>query len=305
MSRLNYSHLLYFHTIVKEGGVGRAAQALNLSPQTISGQLHTFEETVGYPLFERRGKRLVLNQRGRQINEYAEKIFCLGSELESVLKEESSNTKTVFSVGVTDVVPKSLISSLLNESLEVSQNRVLVCREGGIETLLEAMNNNELDIIISDQQLNAPLDSAVLSYCIGRTGSSFLAAQSLTEQLQSTFPESLHNAPFLMPGKNSAQRIHLISWFEKQQIRPNILAEFDDTALMLSFAHSGHGVFCTPSIVEVAVKDRFELSLLGRTAQIEQQYFAILPQRQHRNPYTHQVIARAEKLFSSADKSIV
>ena len=64
MRHLNYGHLQYFYTVAKHGGVTRASQLLHLTPQTISGQLRLLEETIGQPLFERVGRRLVLTETG-------------------------------------------------------------------------------------------------------------------------------------------------------------------------------------------------------------------------------------------------
>ena len=300
MSRLNYSHLLYFYTIVKEGGVGRAADALSLSPQTISGQLSTFESTIGYPLFDRKGKKLILNSEGQRIYSYAEKIFALGLELEGVLERSRSLSPPEFNVGITDVVPKSLISTLIKTSLNPQQQVKLVCREGGLETLLDAMDMNELDIIISDHEMSPELKTSALSYPLGRTGISFIATHELSKELSEGFPGSLHNAPFLLPGHHSAQRINLLSWFEKLGIKPNILAEFDDMALMQSFAESGFGIFGTPTVIEESVLGRYNMSLAGRTTEIEEHFFAIVPKRLEPNPYASALTAQASTLFSKS-----
>src|SRR3954464_657371 len=60
MEWLNYHHLLYFWTVVREGGVSRAAEKLRLAQPTVSAQVKVLEDTLGQPLFDRQGRRLIL-----------------------------------------------------------------------------------------------------------------------------------------------------------------------------------------------------------------------------------------------------
>src|SRR5512144_2169640 len=106
MRHLNYGHLQYFYTVAKHGGVTRASQLLHLTPQTISGQLRLLEETIGRPLFERVGRRLLLTETGHLVYRYAEEIFTLGGELAQVVRNRMPAAPTVLNVGVTQSLPK-------------------------------------------------------------------------------------------------------------------------------------------------------------------------------------------------------
>ena len=64
MRHLNYSHLLYFWTVAREGSIAKASEVLHITPQTISGQLKLLEESVGEPLFQRAGRGLSLTAIG-------------------------------------------------------------------------------------------------------------------------------------------------------------------------------------------------------------------------------------------------
>ena len=77
---LNYRQLHYFWVVAKTGSIVRACEQLNLTPQTISGQISLFEQTYGLPLFQRVGRQLELTETGRQVLPYAEQIFPLGRE---------------------------------------------------------------------------------------------------------------------------------------------------------------------------------------------------------------------------------
>ena len=58
MSHINYNHLYYFWHVYKEGSVVGAAEALYLTPQTITGQIRALEERLQGKLFKRKGRGL-------------------------------------------------------------------------------------------------------------------------------------------------------------------------------------------------------------------------------------------------------
>jgi DNA-binding transcriptional ArsR family regulator len=68
MDWLNYHHVLYFWTVVREGGVSKAAEKLRLSQPTISAQVKILEEALGERLFQGKGRTLVLTDVGRVLN---------------------------------------------------------------------------------------------------------------------------------------------------------------------------------------------------------------------------------------------
>lgn len=125
MKQLNYNHLHYFYLVAKEGSIANACKLLHLTPQTVSGQISTLEGYLGLKLFERSGKRLILNDNGKLVYDYAEDIFSLGHELLQNLEPNQKNKKLTFSVGITDVIPKvfayDYLKPVLDDELEVHQ----------------------------------------------------------------------------------------------------------------------------------------------------------------------------------------
>ncbi|MEO1338168.1 MAG: LysR family transcriptional regulator, partial [Myxococcota bacterium] len=74
MKWLNYHHLLYFWTVVREGGIQPAARRLRLTHPTISAQLKQLEEFLGEALFDRSGRSLQLTETGHVAYQYADEI---------------------------------------------------------------------------------------------------------------------------------------------------------------------------------------------------------------------------------------
>ena len=297
MSQLNYNHLRYFYAVAKEGSIVKAAKVLHVSPQTISGQLTVFEAYLGSPLFERKGKRLILNDMGQLAISYAEDIFALGSELQQILKSQNVLNPLVFTVGVVDVIPKILAFNIIRCCFDLDDPIKLVCREGDLETLLADMALNKIDLILSDRPLPPAMPLKAYNHHLGESGVSFYANKREAKKLAKDFPRSLHQWPFLLSGDKSAQKVDLISWFDQSEIQPIIKAEFDDSALMKFFGQAGYGVFCSPSIIEDHILDEYDVRVIGRTDDIAEHFYAISPERKLKHPGVKLIVDAAASLF--------
>lgn len=297
MKQLNFNHLHYFYAVAKEGSVTRAADYLHVTPQTVSGQLATFEEYIGAPLFERRGKRLEPNSLGQITLRYADDIFSLGRELSRTLASHDVGQVSNFNVGVVDAIPKVMLFEILNCCFDLENRFVLDCSEGDLSSLLADLSINKLDLIISDQPLPVGVSVRAINHYLGESGMTFFARTQDAGLYKSNFPQSLHQAPFLMPGKNSALHRNLISWFVDSRIAPRITAEFEDSALLKFFGQQGRGIFCVSTAVEQDVLAQFEVSVIGRIDSVTDRYYAISPERKIKHPAVDTVLETAGKLF--------
>ena len=298
--QLNYNHLRYFYTVASEGSIVKAAELLHVSPQTISGQLTVFEEYLGVRLFDRQGKRLVMNAMGKRVYSYAEDIFALGTELQQSIRAQDSHQPFVFSVGVTDVIPKILAVNILESSRRLSEPTKLVCREGDFNALLSELALNKLDLILADRPIAPGVSVRAYNHFLGECGLSFYASSQTAEGLRVDFPQSLHQAPLLVCGDKSNQKINLQSWFNHEHIYPNIVAEFDDSAMLKYFGQLGYGVFCTPSIIEAHVVQQYGVAVIGRTTQVTERFYAISPERKVKHPGVKLLVETAQAIFADA-----
>ena len=298
MKQINYNHLQYFFAVAREGSVTRAAQVLNVTPQTVSGQLATFEEYIGAPLFTRYGKRLEPTILGQVTLQYAEDIFSLGNELARTLSLRDAGRMANFNVGVVDVVPKVLAFEMLNECFNMEERFILECHEGELSNLLADLSVNKLDLIISDQPLPPGVSVKAISHFMGQSGITFFAGLDANECYQSEFPDSLHKAPFLMPGKKSALHRNLEAWFDANDISPRIVAEFDDSALLKFFGQTGRGVFCMPTAVEQDVLRQFDVAVIGRTEHLTERFYGILPERKIKHPAVEVVLRMGNRILA-------
>lgn len=284
MQQLNYHHLYYFYVTAREGSIMRAAELLHLTPQTVSGQISTFEDYLGKKLFDRKGKRLILNQQGQYVFSYAEDIFSLGTELLQNLKNQESGHQLQFTIGVTDIVPKVLAFNLFRTCLDHEEDLKLVCNEGDLDSLLADLALNRLDIIFSDQPLPPGGNIKAYNHFVGETGMAFLAQAELAEKLGPDFPKNLHQFPMLLPGEKSTMRVELTAWFDRLGIVPDVVAEFEDSALMKLFGRAGYGVFCSPAPIAEHVAKQFNVEIIGVTNDISEDFYLISPERKLKHP---------------------
>lgn len=298
MKQLNFNHLQYFYAVAKEGTVTRAAESLHVTPQTVSGQLATFEEYIGAPLFERHGKRLEPNSLGQMTLQYADDIFNLGNELSRTLASHDVGKVANFNVGIVDAIPKVMVFEMLNDCFDLDRRFILECHEGDLPSLLGELSINKLDLIISDQPLPTAVSVRAINHYLGQSGVTFFVAKKDCEKYQQDFPRSLNQAPFLMPGRESAQYQNLVSWFVESKIAPKIVAEFDDSALLKFFGQTGRGIFCVSTAVERDVLAQFDVAIIGRVESVSDRYYGISPERKIKHPAVDTVIAAAEKLLA-------
>ncbi|CAN7582446.1 LysR family transcriptional activator of nhaA [Pseudomonas sp. PvR086] len=281
---LNYRQLHYFWVVAKTGSIVRACEQLNLTPQTISGQISLLEQTYGIELFRRVGRQLELTEAGRQTLPYAEQMFQLGGELELMLRAQPNEQQILFRVGVADVVPKSIVYRLIAPTMELNEPLRITCREDKLERLLADLAIQRLDLVISDSPMPSHLDIKGYSQKLGECGISFFATAELTARYGQDFPRSLHGAPLLIPGPETVVRSRLQRWFAEQQIQPRIVGEFDDSALMQAFGQSGSGIFIGPSVIADEVKRQCGVELIGQTDAVRESFYAISVERKVKHP---------------------
>jgi LysR family transcriptional activator of nhaA len=284
MATLNFKHLRYFWMVAKAGSVARAAEQLHLTPQSVSGQLTAFEARLGVALFKRVGRRLELTDAGTRVLRYAEEIFALGDELVDALYDPAALNMLSLRVGIADSVPKQVAYRLVAPALELSQPVRLVCREGRLSSLLAELSIHRLDMVIADRPMPGNLNVRAYSHRLGESAMVVLGAEALVAAHAQPFPALLDEAPFLLPGEDVSVRGALLQWFETRRLRPHIVGEFDDSALMTAFGRAGAGFFAVPEVVVADVIEQTGARQVGRLDGLGEQLYAITAERRLTHP---------------------
>jgi LysR family transcriptional regulator, transcriptional activator of nhaA len=285
MDWLNYHHLLYFWTVAKEGSIVGASKKLSLAQPTVSGQIHRLEEVLGEKLLARQGRNLVLTDAGRVAFRYADEIFALGREFLDTIKGRVSGQPLRLVVGVSGMLPKSILHRILVPAFELGDQVLVVCRAGrSADAYIDGLPTHEVDLVLSNEPAAAGSSVCTLSHPLGECGSAILAAPALAESLQSGFPRSLDGAPFILPGITSALRRALDEWFDSQDVRPTIVAEVDDAALINELGMAAQGAFVVPDIVEDEICARYKVQRVASLGGLRQRFYGISEERKTPHP---------------------
>ena len=293
MRQLNYNHLLYFWTVAREGSIVKATQTLHLTPQTISGQLKLLEESVWEPLFNRVGRGLAMTETGHMVYQYADEIFTLGAELTSRVKTGRVVVPALLAVGVVNSIPKLVASRVMQPVLQSEIPIRLVCREGGLEALLGDLAVHQLDLVLSDRPIPSGLSVKAFSHALGSSDIALFAKKGTTRQYEKHFPQSLDNAPILLPTMDNPIRRALDDWFDNEGISPMLVAEFEDSALMKAFGQAGNGIFPAPVAISAEVEQMYNCRPIGPALPVEEKYYAISPERKLKHPSVLKIIEHA------------
>lgn len=298
MRHLNYSHLQYFWTVAREGSITKAAEVLHLTPQTISGQLKLLEESIGDALFTRVGRGLVLTMTGQLVFQYADEIFSLGGELSSRLKTGAAGIPAILRVGIVNSIPKLIAMRILQPALTEESVR-LACTEGDFEELLGKLAVHQLDMIISDHGISAGLHVKAFNHHIGQSDTAIFVKRSMAGRYENKFPESLNDAPLLLPTVSNPMRRALEEWMDNLELTPQIIAEFDDSALMKAFGEEGLGLFPGPTAIKAEIQSMYDAKAIGDVPEVIENFYAISPEQKLKNPVVLNIIETARsKLFN-------
>jgi LysR family transcriptional regulator, transcriptional activator of nhaA len=286
----NYKHLFYFWVVAQEGGMVRAADRLNMSVQTVSSQVRELEKALGHTLLKPAGRGLSLTEAGLAAMRQAEQIFQLGEQLPTVLREATGSPSIRLVVGISDGLPK-LVTRHLMRSVLAQPNLRLLCHEDEFEDLLGDLALHRMDVVLSDRA--APTNTSLKLYSHALTSSplAWYATQSLAIQARIDFPHCLSKIPVLLPTNHSAVRMRLDAWFERKGIKPNIVGEFEDSALLNTFAATGMGVFPAPRLIHEDLLTRYAVVQVGDGEGVEEHYFAIASQKKVQHPLVQRMLA--------------
>ncbi|NKC21068.1 transcriptional activator NhaR [Pseudoalteromonas sp. S4498] len=276
---INFNHLYYFWQVSNEGSIAGASKILHLTPQTISAQLSSLEERLGKPLFVREGRGLRLTDFGILTKQYADDMFSIAKEWLETTQDGSSAIHRTLKVGISDAIPKSLVSKWLAPLIENEQIANLHCIDGQQSELLAQMAMHKLDIVLADKPLDSNLPFKVFCHEIGKSQIGFYGSASSALRLRPTYPHSLQDEPIILPAKNSPVNNSIQFWFQEQGIEVKVAGHVDDSALMKALGQQEFGIFPAPLSIKSELHRHYDVSLIGVIEGTYQNYYAFTPDR--------------------------
>lgn len=296
---LNYHHLRLFQAVAREGHLTRASERLHLTPQTVSTQIRHLEAAMGERLFLRTGRRMVLTDAGHVALRYSGEIFSLGQELLETLRGQPTGRPVLIRIGAPEALPKIIVHRLIEPALHLEEPVQIFCRERSPTELLADLAVHRLDVVLSDTPIPPMAKVRAYSHLLGTCGISFMAQTKLANGLRDHFPRSLDGAPVLLPSDDAVLRRDLDSWFEKVDVRPRIVGQFEDSGLLKSFGQAGEGFFAVPSVIEKEVARQYKVQKIAEIDEVTESFYAISVERRVRHPAVVAICEAARtRLFS-------
>lgn len=281
---LNYKHLQYFWAVAREGSIARACEILHVTQPAISTQIRKLEHSLGEKLFRKSGRNLALTDAGQVVFRYADEIFSLGQELTESLGGHRSGRPLRFVVGVSDALPKLVAYRLIAPALGMEEPVRLVLREDRVDELFGDLALHRLDLVLADSPLPPTARVRAYNHPLGECGVTVFGTPPLAREHREGFPHSLDGAPFLVPTENTTLRRSLDRWFEQQGIRPELVAEIEDSAVLKVFGQAGAGLFAAPSVIEDEVVRQYRVEIVGRAEAVRERFYAISVERRLKHP---------------------
>ncbi len=290
---LNYHHLYYFWVVAREGGIARASDTLKVASSTISSQVSSLEKSLQTKLFHRSGRNLVLSEEGRTAFRFAEEIFSLGRDLAETLRSPKSHRPLRLAVGVADVVPKLVATKFLEPAVDLGVR--LICKEGQPAKLLADMALHLLDVVLLDAPVGSESNIRAFSHRLSSSPLRILGSPEMAARYREGFPASLDGAPFLLPTHESFLRPVLDQWFDKHDIRPNVVGEFDDSALIKAFGERSAGLLATPELIWPQVEHQYGLEAVGILDSVQISFYAATLDRKVKHSAVTKMLEAAGK----------
>jgi LysR family transcriptional activator of nhaA len=275
--------------VAKEGSMSKAAERLNIATQTISAQVHELEKSLGYLLFKPAGRNIILTDSGLVALEIADQIFSIGERLPEALRDAAKSPKIKIIVGISDSLPKFVARQLLEPVLK-HKDVQLIAHEGEFDKLLADLVLHRIDIILADRPANNNKNINVFSEVLSKTSIAWYSPQQFLKIAKNNFPDCLSELPILLPTVHSTVRLLMDQWFTKLGLTPNIIGEFQDSALLKTFAASGMGVFPAGKLIEKDLKETYGIELIGNCDEIYEHFYAIRSEKKIQHPLVQAII---------------
>lgn len=242
----------------------------------------------------------MLTEVGQMAVDYADEIFALGTEFLDTLQDSPTLRRPLrLRVGVADIVPKLVACRLLAPALELVLPVQMSCKEDSPARLVADLALHDLDLVVSDAPVSLARDVHATSRVLGDSGVTFFGTPDLVERWGSDFPHSLDGAPVLLPDEHTTMRRLLEAWFDRTNVRPVMVAEFGDSALLKAFGQEGAGLFPAPSVILADVIARYRVRPLGELDGVRERFYAITMEKRLENVAVRAIVDAAEAALSA------
>ena len=279
MSEMNYHHLRYFREVAHTGNLTRAAERLNLSQSALSTQIRQLEARLGHPLFDRRGRALILTEAGRIALDHADRIFSTGDELLATLRQTGAGRQAV-RVGAISTLSRNFQLQFLRPLIGRSDVEI-VLRSGNAVGLIEGLRALAIDVMLTTEAPPSDAMSGLIAHPLSEQPVALIGTPD--RLAHDSLRTLLSSEPVILPTESSI-RTGFEALAARLGITPHIAAEVDDMAMVRLLAREGAGLAVTPTVVMADELAQRILAVAPFALDLKERFFAVTLRRRFPNP---------------------
>ncbi|RUO77020.1 LysR family transcriptional regulator [Idiomarina seosinensis] len=278
---MNYKHLNYFWHVAKSGHLTQTAQKLHVSQSALSSQIKQLEDWLGTPLFERRGRQLVLTQAGYLAKQHADRIFAEGENLVQQIKQGSTEQPITVRIGHASTMSRNFVETFISDLVQQQKTHYRL-HSMAPDQLFNELGNHQIDVALTNSQVRGGDKQLWQSRLLARQPVSVIGRPGLS--VNNMADPELREQSWVLPPENVALRSAFDMLSAEYDWRPNIVAEADDMAMLRLLARDSGALAVIP---EVVVKDELRNGQLVRYLQLPnvfEDFYAITLKRPFQHP---------------------
>lgn len=239
---LTFRQLEIFDKIASTGSVTKAGEQLLLTQSAVSMALSQLEQLSAAPLFERSGRRLILNDYGRLFLKDARKILLAVKQLEQQFQGDTDQLAGELLVGGSTTIGNYLLPALLGDFARQYPKTRVELKVGNTQQVAGWLEAGELDIAF----VEGPCHSRGLVAVHWRDDELVVVTgpEHAWSSKKSVTPDLLASAPWIMREKGSGTREIFENAMDTAGISYTIALEFGHTEAIKNGVASGLGVSC-------------------------------------------------------------
>jgi DNA-binding transcriptional LysR family regulator len=144
--RLTFKQLTLFVAVAKSGSLSQAAKQLYLSQSAASMSLAQLEQQLGTKLFERIGKRLLLNEQGKRLQPKAIEVMDRMAEIEQSLAGDALNISGGLHIGASSTIGNYLLPAIVSAFIQQYPQVKIQLTVANTDVIIDRLANFDIDI---------------------------------------------------------------------------------------------------------------------------------------------------------------
>ena len=272
---INYQHLYYFWNVVRENSFTKASKKLGLAQPTISGQIATFEKSLGSKLISRQGRRICLTESGHIVYTYADKIFDLGNKMKEDIKLSTFTNHHSIVIGCRNSIPSQVIRKFSDFIFDQNDDYRLTCLTNNNSAILNGVTKKHLDAAITDEPLSYFNGLPLYAHLLSESEISLMCHSRHFKQYKTSLADLLMQYPCIIPSQNTRLRYLVDTYLTEHQIKPIMISEIENYDFILSLAKDSPYLIFTPTIIMKDIRNYIEFHEIQRLPNIKIKYYAV------------------------------